>query len=61
MMNNTTNYAYLSGYLMSVAKDLAVNDKFLRLKSENARLAFVNKQIAEAQTAAIAHAKKYGI
>lgn len=61
MMNNTTNYAYLSGYLMSIAKNLATDTKFLAMKDENARLAYVHKQIDVAKAEAIAHAKKYGI
>ena len=47
------NYAYLSGFLQSKLEHLATDTKFLKMKSEENRLAYVREMIREAQLSSI--------
>lgn len=53
-MNNTTNYPYLAGYLESVIKNLAYDEKFRSFKKNDceARENYLRGLINEAQAAA---------
>ncbi len=41
-MNNTINYPFLAGYLQAELKNLASDAIFLKMKSEDDRLNYVN-------------------
>lgn len=52
-MNNTAiNYPFLSGYLQSELQNLAVDNTFLKMKSEEDRLKYVRLLIERANIAA---------
>lgn len=56
-MNNTPNYAYLTGYLESVMRSLADNYTFLDMANYTDRKEYINKLIQIAHQNAIEHNK----
>ena len=59
-MNTSPNYPYLSGYLQSQLKNLAYDQKFLKMKDEDARYAYVVNLIKEANDSAVQYAGQIG-
>lgn len=50
-MNETTIYPFLSGYLESILKNLCIDEAFAKMHPSD-RIKYVNKRLAEANTAA---------
>lgn len=57
-MNETTIYPFLSGYLESILRGICTDEAFAKMHPSD-RVKYVNKRLAEANTAAKEFAEKY--